>query len=243
MEGDAMSIERVIAEACGSYASRGFFVGASITGRKRQNIMTVHEILHGETVYGLIDMTVFGSAKHSAVFTSHKLSVHNAWGADIVRSWALPWDQFAHAKVAHSGKKTDFNVYVDQFAINTAGSALAPAEVATLLRDLQQRLRNMLAPSEPEAIETTTEDVEWMVAVNGETFGPYTERAVIRYVAQGRFDRTRDYVWRTGMPDWRRMEDVDVFRRNTPPPPPPGAENELPPLPGGVPRLPKRRKR
>lgn len=243
-----MSVKEVITRACEARMSGDFLVGANISDRKLQNARANHEVDADERIIAMVDMTVFGSAKHSAIFTDRQLSVFNSWGTDI-RAWRMPWEEFMNVAVHHSGNKKDLDVYVDRFVINLAGSSMDPPKLVDILKYVQAQLkayaeatpyevREVAKPIAPPSEGGNRDEATWMVARAGETFGPFTEAQVIEAVIKGRFDRTTDYVWKAGMPDWRRIEDVDVFRQQTPPPLP--ANDELPPLPGGVPPLPKK---
>lgn len=232
----------VIQRFCHQEMSGAFLVGANISDRKRNNARQSHDLHVHEPILGLVDATVFGTAKYGAVFTPHRLSVRNRW-FDDVKAWDVTWSDFVYATIEQDG---EYTVLVNGLDIGLSGSSMEPDTFVVLLRRLQlqlkaymsgERIEESLEPSRLD-IPSREEEVTWMVARAGETFGPFTEAQVIEAVIKGRFDRTTDYVWKAGMPDWRRIEDVDVFRQQTPPPLP--TNDELPPLPGGVPPLPKK---
>lgn len=234
-------LEEVIYQFCKRHMSDVFLVGANLSDRKRNNAREAHALDRHEPIFGLVDATVFGSAKQGVVWTPHRLSVRNGW-LENDQAWDITWDDFVYAVIQ---RKDRYDVHVNGCEIGLAGSSMTTSTLVALLRELQAELkahrssRPVDERTEPPFLETPSrEAIDWMVARAGETFGPFTEAQVIEAVIKGRFDRTTDYVWKAGMPDWRRIEDVDVFRQQTPPPLP--ANDELPPLPGGVPPLPKK---
>lgn len=66
--------------------------------------------------------------------------------------------------------------------------------------------------------------VQYMVAVNGQTTGPYTIPQLQQMFMQGQFN-AQTYVWKQGMAGWELAGNVaelaPVFVQATPPPPPP----------------------
>lgn len=81
------------------------------------------------------------------------------------------------------------------------------------------------APSAPPPPPPQAQEVEWHLAENGATSGPYTSENLKGLMAQGRF--TRDsLVWSAGMDGWKPAKDVqglaNLLSRMPPPPPPAG---------------------
>ena len=66
-------------------------------------------------------------------------------------------------------------------------------------------------------------DVKYMLANNGQQFGPFNMNQLAQLVQNGQMT-TETYVWKQGMPAWERAgnmpELAHLFASQTPPPPP-----------------------
>src|SRR5262245_25736687 len=62
--------------------------------------------------------------------------------------------------------------------------------------------------------------IEWYVARDGKTFGPFTSERMNTGVREGELRRD-DHVWCKGMPHWLPAADVpEIWQPPSPPPPP-----------------------
>lgn len=68
------------------------------------------------------------------------------------------------------------------------------------------------SPLEEEIIEETTvetPDSSWYYVSSGQSVGPYTEAEMQGFLASRTINRNT-YVWKNGMPDWKRLEDTEL---------------------------------
>ncbi|WP_276924433.1 DUF4234 domain-containing protein [Faecalibaculum rodentium] len=68
------------------------------------------------------------------------------------------------------------------------------------------------SPLEEEILEEVTQETpasSWYYVNDGQSVGPYTEAEMRGFLSSRLIDRTT-YVWKTGMADWKRLEDTEL---------------------------------
>jgi hypothetical protein len=99
---------------------------------------------------------------------------------------------------------------------------------ATMGETLQQ-WPDMSPKMNPAALANAPGAVQFLVAANGQQFGPLTVEQLSALAAQGAFI-AQCLVWRQGMADWQEAGSVPelarLFPASSTPPPPPSPENQ-----------------
>lgn len=85
------------------------------------------------------------------------------------------------------------------------------------------------APGQAAPPPVPGQNSSWMLAINGQQFGPYNSQQLQQLAQNGQFT-PNTHVWRQGMPNWEMAGNVPelamMFGAATPPPPP-----GMPPMP------------
>jgi hypothetical protein len=112
----------------------------------------------------------------------------------------------------------------DNTGFNPAGVMMGMAlggsmggQMSNLMNQMGQQIQGSMNTPPP------IPDVKYMLANNGQQFGPFTMNQLAQLVQNGQM--TADtYVWKQGMPAWERAgnmpELAQLFNTATPPPPP-----------------------
>lgn len=112
----------------------------------------------------------------------------------------------------------------DKAAVVAANATVAAA--ANALSGGSRKKSNPLQTPPPPAIPSPHESLSVMVAVNGQTYGPYERPALQEMIANGTLTR-ETYVFIQGMAGWTAAAQVPqvaaLFGTQTPPPPAPPA--------------------
>ena len=77
-----------------------------------------------------------------------------------------------------------------------------------------------MAPPPPPPSGAPSAGPRWSVAIDGKTYGPYTDDAVRAMVQSGQISAAA-HVWRPGAPAWAPLTDFPELGAASPPPPPP----------------------
>jgi hypothetical protein len=87
-----------------------------------------------------------------------------------------------------------------------------------------------------QSLQFKDDKEEWYIAQNGESVGPFKAQTIFERLEQKTLS-WMDLVWSEKLGDWKRLCDVDAFRREVPKPPAPPARK--PPAPPQAPSEPK----
>ncbi|RST71815.1 DUF4339 domain-containing protein [Siminovitchia acidinfaciens] len=224
-----MSLEQVIFDACQQRESENFFVGENIPQRKLQNVFKEYPISSDEQIFALVDTTVFGSAKQGAVLTNMGIHVKNSWTGDV-REGFINWHDFQYAEFSHTNRFSSKELWIDNLQIEMSGSSLTPPIFLQTLSYIQQCIHNYYdqrgqqqANSHHPAAPPLPGLETWMVAVDGEQYGPYDEQTIKGMIQSGQISGTKDYVWKQGMDNWALIKDSAPFSSYVAPAPPPAS--------------------
>ena len=119
------------------FFAAGFYPAAAIPRNKLNNAMESYPIPRDETIYGLVDATVFGSAKNGMVFASTGIYWRNDWTTPSPKHY-LSWDdlKLMSKNILQKGNKLflPFGCIFDM-----AGSSVKPDNLKEfLLRILEE---------------------------------------------------------------------------------------------------------
>ena len=89
-----------------------------------------------EHVLGIIDCTVFGSAKNGLVFGRKGIYFHNDWGSKSAGTGAIPYRQFPAREFGDGGFQ-EVALGHEQF-LNISGSSVSKAKAIGLLRAIRE---------------------------------------------------------------------------------------------------------
>jgi hypothetical protein len=151
----------------------------------------------------------------------------SAWAVPIEGSDSDAYEWEVGEADIDSGPRLKYVVRKELFA-DDADDALAEA--------LGLRTTTPKAPEQPAlnvalGVPPLPTSAQYMLAVNGQQAGPYTQANVQQFLTSGQINQMT-LVWRQGMTSWLPLAQVPELAV---PPPLPGG---IPPLPGGVPPLP-----
>jgi hypothetical protein len=207
-----------IRQVCRRHATAKCFVD-SIPELKLNNARESQHIPTSEVVIALIDTTVFGSAKDGLAVCESGLYWKNIYASPEYATWSeFRVLRFQSAKSMFGGKVT----FTDGRIFDLSGNQELVDSVDSLLRELQRlAIDGVAAP---------TTDYEWMVAVNQQQYGPYETESLKTLVAGEQIDMNVALVWREGMSNWSRFNDVPELittkaQPASPPPVPPTRPN------------------
>ena len=138
--------------------STDLYLHPNIPAKKEANARNKCAIPAEETLWGLIDCTVFGSAKNCLVFATQAIDFHNDWAATQPGAFKIPYQEFP---------SKSFSI-LDEYEIslgtphslNMSGSSCDKAILVNLLQTLRTRVLMLLElyPSEPSAADQETTD-------------------------------------------------------------------------------------
>ena len=209
---------------CKKYAGQqGYYCGGDIPLSKLQNARQSLKISGREDIFGLVDCTVFGSAKDAIAIAASGIYAKNIGQQTVTH---IPWEELRDLNILSSKRKAlavDIT-FSNGKVISSVGSSMGhELGVLQLVNDLIE------AASRPE------EAIEWHAVIDGRQQGPFTKTALVRMAADKAITPANTHVWRAGMPGWKSMEEVPEFIPETPLAPPPFvAPPTPPPFPGSV---------
>ncbi|AZK45381.1 helix-hairpin-helix domain-containing protein [Paenibacillus lentus] len=194
---------------CANYSGPGYFVEEIIQHNKLSKFYRAISIPVQGYAIAFIDATVFGSGKNGLLITEAGVYWRNDWMTDTKQNY-LNWQEFIQVEIIRSG---DHDIELGPGNLfNMSGSQFNKDDLVQLLRDIQnytiQALEVTAVPndkyskdelrSSPPAPPTS----EWMVAIAGQTYGPYDAYLIKSLVGSGQIRPEQTHVWKPGMPDW-----------------------------------------
>lgn len=230
----------MIFDACSDRTSEFFYVGTNIPKRKLQNALSEFSVTKNESVFALVDTTVFGSAKQGALFTNKGIHVKNSWTGDMSEGF-ISWNDFQYAEFENTNRFTKKEVWMDNVQIEMSGASLTPQILQETLSFIQQRIQNYYnqineRPSENRqaarqqskpATPPPPVQESWMVAIDGQQYGPYNDQTIIDMIQTNQVIGEKDFLWKQGMENWVPIKDCVPFNIYLAPTPPPLAAAPL----------------
>ena len=233
-----MSLVEDLLSICDNYVYASWFVGETIPEKKLKRVISEFPIPPEDEVIAVLDFTIFGSCKYGLAVCKFGLYVNHDWSA-TVRKGFLPWDDLVHAEIVAHGK---YEVDVTSgFVVSFAGSDIKQEELITLLKHFQSYFARLSDQSESvkelevEAVNPPflpveePSDEKWMLAIEGEQYGPYLTGIVIEMIRSGQVNPEVTYGWKQGMEQWSFLHSISDFGQQ---------ESSLmspPPIPGMAP--------
>lgn len=223
-----MSLEDIVFETCQMRESEYFYVGENIPERKLSNAIKEFSIPADEVIYALVDATVFGSAKNGVVFTNKGFHIRNSWTGDM-REGFMDWKDLQYAEFDSTKALTKNEVWIDNLQIELSGSSLTPPILKQTFIVLQEEILKYYKQDEkpaekqqPKKNSKSKKIVKWMLASDGNQYGPYGEQDIIDMIESSQVFGDKDYVWQQGMTEWALLNDCPPFNAfftpNLPPP-------------------------
>ncbi|MEI2401067.1 hypothetical protein V8V88_38080, partial [Paenibacillus phytohabitans] len=173
-----MSLVEDLLSICDAYVYRAWHVGEAIPEKKLNRVISDFPIPPEDEVIAVLDCTVFGSCKYGLAVCKYGLYVNHDWSA-TVRKGFLSWDELVHAQIVAHGKwEVDVS---SSFVVNFAASDIKQDELITLLKHFQSYFAESLTQS-GEALEVNppflpvdeSSSEQWMLAIEGAQYGPYS---------------------------------------------------------------------
>lgn len=230
-----MSLEEIIFEVCESRMSEFFYVGDQIPDRKRQNALNEYSLSGDESIFALIDTTVFGSAKQGALLTNKGIHIINSWTGEMGRGY-MDWEDFQHAEFDSNNRFSKKEVLIDNLQIEMSGASLKPSVLQQTFEMIQERIldyyeqnTDQVAEARPSQKSTnaattfapSSKKATWMLAINGQQYGPYEEQTIIEMIQTNQVNGSKDLLWKQGMDSWQLINDCAPFTTYLAPPLPP----------------------
>jgi len=156
----------------------------------------------------------------TANFAVHQLNQQT----DVAKAGAAALGQMGASGAMNMGASGGMNP-----AAMMTGMAMGGAmgqQMANMMGSMTQGINQPPAGGMPGAMPPPPPVVQYNVAVNGQTTGPFTLDQLRQMAAQGQFT-AQSQVWKQGMSGWTAAGTVaelaPVFAQSAPPPPPPPA--------------------
>lgn len=204
---DFNKIERI----CAGYWGSGYFVAEAIPLNKLSKFCRAIPIPVQGHAIAFIDATVFGSGKNGLLITEAGVYWRNDWATDTRKNY-LSWEELIQVSVMRSGDYdielgpgNYFNMSAGQFDKDALVQLLQDIQsyIITLFEDQEQAELNekvtqdeVIAPPLPAPTE------KWMVAIAGQSYGPYDIYLIKSLLGSGQIRPEEAHVWKPGMPDW-----------------------------------------
>lgn len=210
---DFNRIERI----CAGYWGSGYFVAEAIPFNKLSKFCSAISVQVQGHAIAFIDATVFGSGKNGLLITEAGVYWRNDWATDTRKNY-LSWEELIQVSVMRSGDY-DIELGPGNFFSMSAGQFDKDALVQ-LLQDIQSYLITALGdlaesedkhmPDEvsappvasPIAPPMPMPTEKWMVAIAGQSYGPYDIDLIKSLLGSGQIRPEETHVWKPGMPDW-----------------------------------------
>jgi len=131
--------ERVVAALRSFLPQNDLYVAPDIPPKKVANARAACGIPADERVLGLVNCTVFGSAKNALVFGSRAAYFHNEW-SESCRQGAIPYPEFASRTFSDGGAR-NVNLGSGNQALDVSGSSCSKAQVIAILHAVGRAFR------------------------------------------------------------------------------------------------------
>jgi hypothetical protein len=139
-----ISEDRVVSLLRSFLPQRDFYVGPDIPPKKLENAKVSYGVPPGIRILGLINCTVFGSAKNGLAFCRDALYYHNGWASKSSGSGSVRYIDLVPEKV----DANEVQLAPKQF-LNMSGSSCSKDKAAEMLRALNRLVK-------PDAAEDVT---------------------------------------------------------------------------------------
>ena len=143
---------KVLRLLAGCMPQQDLFVAPHIPAGKLSNAAAKCEVPPGERILGLVDCTVFGSAKNSLLIGSRGIYYHNDWSGKTPGTGFISYDEFSSRAFTDGGFQ-EVSLGLNQF-VSTAGSNVPKATVVSILASIQQMVGVVPPPAPPIAAGT-----------------------------------------------------------------------------------------
>ncbi|MBM4763816.1 helix-hairpin-helix domain-containing protein [Bacillus sp. B15-48] len=202
---------------CDKYMNESWYVGGAIPKKKLNRVMTEFPIPVGEEIIAVLDCTVFGSCKYGLALGTKGVYSNNDW-TTTRRQGAISWDEFAHANILpHQKYEVDISANV---IVNISGSRMNQEQLVDLLKNIQHYIISWFKNTPPVPTPQQS-DVEWLLAIEGKQYGPYSVEMIKEMISSGQVKQEVTYGWKLGMDQWLFLSDIDEFKQQSAPPTPP----------------------
>jgi len=152
-------MDKKIAGILKNFHSDGLFVSPNIPTKKIENAFAHYGIPTSAEVFGIVDATVFGSAKNGLAFTSDGLFWKNSWTTDSAKN-QMSWDELFSTAQARRVKGQDL-LLGNGCVVGLAGSSMKPKVLLLLLEKLTKEVK----PIEGNSPETIVQPAETQTIV------------------------------------------------------------------------------
>jgi len=201
---------RRIAEICADYTGEDYFVDERIPRNKLANARAAFPIPARERVVAFVDATVFGSGKNGLAICESGIYWHNDWTTTSHVRY-LTWEEFAEVEIRRQ-RRGDIELGWGNL-FDMSGSSFRKDVLVSLLEELRDYAADALDGNlDCDADEYEEDDgcascgddeeEEWMVAIDGESYGPFDLEMMRDMVREGRIPPRASHVWKAGMAEW-----------------------------------------
>lgn len=151
-----------ILEILKDFSSSDFYIAPQIPQAKLNNAFAHYPVPTKETILGLVDATVFGSAKNGMAFGINGIYWKNDWTTTTARNF-LAWDDL-HQNIGSISTNGPDLIIAPGCAFNLAGSSVKP-------KALMKLLTNIVNNFPPKNSLNSTDSSENSVQGENETLG------------------------------------------------------------------------
>lgn len=202
-------------ELCKSFKGQAYYSDAAIPAAKLTNARSALGIPASETIFAMVDLTVFGSATDAIIFASTGI-----YAKDMGESpQHFRWSEIVGARITASAS------FFSPSVTFSTGQKLS----CSGNRDIVLTLIVPLFQAILEAMEVN-EAAEWFVAVDGAPNGPFSAQGLLKRHAEQQYGYNPP-VWREGMAAWMPLLSVKELMPLSPPPLARATPSMPPPLP------------
>nr|WP_275411241.1 helix-hairpin-helix domain-containing protein [Bacillus sp. B15-48] len=93
-------------------------------------------------------------------------------------------------------------------------------QLVDLLKNIQHYIISWFKNTPPVPTPQQS-DVEWLLAIEGKQYGPYSVEMIKEMISSGQVKQEVTYGWKLGMDQWLFLSDIDEFKQQSAPPTPP----------------------
>jgi hypothetical protein len=128
-------------------------VKPDIPAKKVRNATRSCKVPSNETIIGLIDCTVFGSAKNALVFTEHAVYLHNDWAGKTSGQAHVPYDSFG-TQDFEVAEQHEVHIGAGKY-LNTSGTSVGNGRIVAILDAIKYVVAPETRPAPSAATPTT----------------------------------------------------------------------------------------
>ena len=148
-------MRRLLQKACASHEDKDFWSISSISVKHEQSARACFGVPPSETIYAVIDNTIFKSAENGVAFAESGIYWKNDWTCKT-RDTYLPWSIFSTVSLERDGDKV---LLGDGNIISLVSSEASARKLIVLLSELQAILRNYTQLLGEDVLIASTERV------------------------------------------------------------------------------------